>query len=234
MCSEDDLILNRKVTRSMGLNSFQLKWIAIATMLIDHVGAVLFPYEMGFRIIGRISFPIFCFLLAEGFFHTKDVKRYMLRLFIFALISEVPYDLAFRGEIWYQERQNVFFTLFLGVFLLYLMKMSSGFLLKFGEAFFVMYMAEFLCTDYGGRGILLILIYYVLREKKGINVCAGAAWNLLYGWRMIQNYGMLAAPFLALYNGKRGPKLKYFFYVFYPAHLLVLYYLKGVLRQAVK
>ena len=81
----------------MGLSTFQLKWIAIITMLIDHIGAVLFPYELGYRIIGRIAFPIFCFLIVEGFSHTRDVRRYMVRLGIFALISELPYDLAFHG-----------------------------------------------------------------------------------------------------------------------------------------
>lgn len=210
----------------MKLNSFQLKWIAIVTMLIDHVGALLFPYEMGFRIVGRIAFPIFCFLIAEGFFHTGDVKRYMLRLFIFALISEIPYDLAFNGEIWYPDRQNVFFTLFFGVLLMHLLEKCSGALRKFGTVIFLMCMAELLRTDYGGQGILLIIIYYVFREKRAAAVGAGAAWNFLYGWKQIQNYGVLSAPFLALYNGERGPKIKYFFYVFYPAHLLVLYFLK--------
>lgn len=210
----------------MGLHSFQLKWIAIITMLIDHTGAVLFPYEPGFRIIGRIAFPIFCFLIVEGFSHTKDVKRYMLRLFLFALLSEVPYDLAFHGRAWYPERQNVFFTLFLGVFLLYFLERSNETLLKFCAVFFIMYTAEFLCTDYGGRGILLITVYDVFREKKETALGAGAAWNLLYGWRKIQNYGILATFFLAFYNGKRGPNIKFFFYAFYPAHLLVLYCLK--------
>lgn len=99
----------------MGLNSFQLKCIAVITMIIDHTGAVLFPDNMTLRYIGRIAFPIFCFLLVEGFFHTRDVRKYMLRLGMFAVISEIPYDLAFRDTVIEFEHQNVFFTLFIGV-----------------------------------------------------------------------------------------------------------------------
>ena len=213
----------------MGLSTFQLKWIAIITMLIDHIGAVLFPYELGYRIIGRIAFPIFCFLIVEGFSHTRDVRRYMVRLGIFALISELPYDLAFHGEMVYAEGQNVFFTLFLGVLMMYMMSLCSAVPLKAMAAVSIAVLAEVLSTDYSARGILLILIYYTFREKRAIGLPAGALWNFSYGWGMVQCCGVLAAPFLAFYNGKRGPKIKYFFYVFYPAHLLVLYFLKTYL-----
>ncbi len=213
----------------MGLSTFQLKWIAIITMLIDHIGAVLFPYELGYRIIGRIAFPIFCFLIVEGFSHTRDVRRYMVRLGIFALISELPYDLAFHGEMVYAEGQNVFFTLLLGVLMMYMMSLCSAIPLKAMAAVSIAVLAEVLNTDYSARGILLILIYYIFREKRVISLPAGALWNFSYGWGMVQCCGVLATPFLAFYNGKRGPKIKYFFYVFYPAHLLVLYFLKTYL-----
>lgn len=213
----------------MGLSTFQLKWIAIITMLIDHIGAVLFPYELGYRIIGRIAFPIFCFLIVEGFSHTRDVRRYMVRLGIFALISELPYDLAFHGEMVYAEGQNVFFTLLLGVLMMYMMSLCSAVPLKAMAAVSIAVLAEVLNTDYSARGILLILIYYIFREKRVISLPAGALWNFSYGWGMVQCCGVLATPFLAFYNGKRGPKIKYFFYVFYPAHLLVLYFLKTYL-----
>ena len=103
----------------MRLNSYQLKCIAIITMLIDHIGAVLFPENLVLRYIGRISFPIFCFLLAEGFYHTKNVKKYMMRLAVFAVLSEIPYDLAFRNTYIEFTRQNVFFTLLIGVVMMY-------------------------------------------------------------------------------------------------------------------
>ena len=210
----------------MGLNSFQLKCIAIITMLTDHVGAVLFPDEMSFRIIGRIAFPIFCFLIVEGFFHTRDIRRYMIRLGVFALLSEIPYDLAFHGKLVDVTRQNVFFTLLLGIVLMYLLEKSPNIFIKAAEIFLVICAAEVLSTDYSGKGVLLILIYYVFKRWKEMYLCAGAAWNFLYGWGKIQCFGVMASFFLALYNGERGPGLKYFFYIFYPAHLLVLYTLK--------
>ena len=105
-----------------GITSYQLKWIAIVTMVIDHMGAILYPTEMVFRYIGRISFPIFCFLLVEGFCHTHDIFGYMARLGAFALMSEIPYDLAFNGEVLEFTHQNVFFTLLLGVILMYVLE----------------------------------------------------------------------------------------------------------------
>ena len=148
------------MTKKMQLNSFQLKWIAIITMVIDHVGAVLFPQYRLLRCIGRLSFPIFCFLLTEGFFHTKNVERYMVRLGLFAIISEIPYDLAFRKNFLDFERQNVFFTLFIGLALMYAMQKSCETWIKVIEVLLAMWIANALHTDYNLKGILLISIFY--------------------------------------------------------------------------
>ena len=205
----------------MGLNSFQLKCIAVITMIIDHTGAVLFPGELVFRYIGRISFPIFCFLLVEGFFHTRDMRKYMLRLGVFAVLSEIPYDLAFRGTMLEFSHQNVFFSLLIGVMMMYALEKSSEWPIKMTELLLAMWIENLLGTDYGFKGILLIAIYYFLREYKWKKHAAGAVWNLL--WNQIQRCGALATVFLVFYNGKKGPSMKYFFYLFYPLHLLVLY-----------
>lgn len=211
----------------MKLNAFQLKWIAIITMLIDHTGVVLFPSMRIWRMAGRIAFPVFCFLLVEGFFHTRDIYRYMTRLGLFALISEIPYDLAFRGTVLEFGSQNVFFTLCLGVVLMYVMQDGRNMAVRIAELFLVFWAAGFLRCDYGQKGILLILVYYLFREQRELQLLAGAFWNFLYGIGKIQNYGIFATAPLALYNGEKGPGLKYFFYLFYPAHLFLLYIIKN-------
>ena len=132
--------------KRIGITSYQLKWIAIVTMLIDHIGAVLFPGEMILRYVGRISFPIFCFLLTEGVRYTRDIRMYMLRLGGFAILSEIPYDLAFHGRVVDPRYQNVFFTLLLGVILTYLLEHSAEWPLKVVEILLVMAAADPLIT----------------------------------------------------------------------------------------
>lgn len=197
-------------------------------MVIDHIGAIFFPEEWMFRYIGRVAFPIFCFLLTEGVYYTHDIRRYMLRLGIFAVISEVPYDLAFHGEILEFEGQNVFFTLFLGVMLLYLLEKGGEWPVKVMEVLLFMWIAVMLKTDYSFKGILLISMFYFLREYRWIRLAGGALWNFLWN-NPIQEYGVLSVIPLALYNGERGKSMKYFFYIFYPLHLMILFMLFKVL-----
>lgn len=211
-----------QIAKKAGLTSFHLKWIAIITMLIDHIGAVLYPTELIFRYIGRLAFPIFCLLLVEGFCHTRDIYQYMVRMAIFALLSEIPYDLAFHGQLLEFGSQNVFFTLFLGIVAMYLLQKTVGWPGKAAEVLLVMWLAYFLRTDYSFEGILLIVTFYLLRERMWLKLLGGAAWNLLW-LSKIQAYGALAMLPLSLYNGERGKGMKYFFYFFYPAHLLILF-----------
>ena len=214
-------------SKGLGLNSFQLKWIAIITMLIDHVGAILFPTQIGFRIIGRFSFPIFCFLLVEGFHHTRNVKKYMVRLGLFALISEIPYDLAFRHVFLEFQRQNVFFTLLLGMVLMYMLQRTNRIYIKGCYILLSMWFALVAGMSYDYRGILLILIYYTCRKNITAKIVCGAAWNIL--WTGVQQFGALASIPIALYNGEKGRSMKYVFYVFYPVHLLILYFISSIL-----
>lgn len=205
-----------------GLDSFTLKMIGIVTMLIDHVGAILFPQFLFFRIIGRISFPIFTYTLVEGFMHTHDVKKYMTRLGILALVSEIPFDLAFSGTIWNVQSQNVFFTLFLGVFMLYLMLKVPNVIIGFGCVLGLLLLSEFLHTDYSSMGLLMIYWFYQYRDNKVMKALGIAVINLLF-MGGIQVYAILALIPILMHNGNQGIRCKKFFYGFYPVHLFALY-----------
>ena len=220
------------------MNGFTLKLIAVVTMLIDHVTAVLIPYntdayDIG-RSIGRLAFPIFCFLLVEGFYHTKNVQKYMIRLGIFALISEIPFDLAFSDKtnnLGFLDQQNVFFTLFIGLVVIYGMsiiekKYANNMILSnvFDSLVVVAgsAVAILLTTDYTYIGILLIVSFYLFRENKALLTLAVIIVTSLGGsFELIASISMI---FIWMYNGARGPQVnKYLFYAFYPTHILCIY-----------
>ena len=204
-----------------GINTFTLKWIALLAMLCDHIGHALFPDLMILRIIGRISFPIFAYVLVEGFCYTRDVKKYMTRLGVMAILSEIPFDLMASQKVLEFGHQNVFFTLFLGILMLYLMSRTVNPLLQFAYAGIAMMTAEFLKTDYRYYGILIILWFYYWRSNKWVKYLGVAAIMLLFkGWTGC--FTAMALVPIALHNGRRGPKLKWFFYIFYPLHALVI------------
>ncbi|MBO5488074.1 MAG: hypothetical protein J5988_14315, partial [Eubacterium sp.] len=204
---------------------FVLKWIAMTCMLIDHMGAVLFPQYIQMRIIGRLAFPIYCFLLVEGAVHTSDIRKYEKRMLLFAILSELPFDLAFYGKISI-EHQNVFFTLVLGLVVIEQYQRKREKLNNILIFIIAMAAAEILHTDYGAGGIVLIFCFFVLYQnvfmKQAVFILAN---SLIYGIG-IQSYAGFAAVPMLLYNGKRGREMKYFFYIFYPAHLLILYLIK--------
>lgn len=229
-----------------GLTGSTLKYIAIITMLIDHIGAILvapmvYQSELaglgevsnvwGFyyllRNIGRIAFPIFCFFLVEGFFYTRDVKKYALRLFVFALLSEIPFDLGFHGELFYTGGQNVYFTLLIGLGVMAGLKYVNEnianqtlmILARFVVAAAGCILAVVLETDYHMYGIISILVLYMYRLEgnRMKQLIIGAITFLWEPW------ALLAFPLLYLYNGQRGKQPKYLFYGFYPVHILILY-----------
>ncbi len=213
---------------TIGLNVFQLKCIAIVSMVFDHVGLIFFPDEIVFRAIGRISFPVFCFVLVEGFIHTHDQWRYLFRLGLFALISEIPFDLARSGTWMDPAHQNVFFTLFFGFAMLCGLRLYKD---TVGRALVIVIAIAFAAvtsTDYGIMGVLLILVYYVMRDYKWPKLALGALWNFCFR-DTVQFFGVFAALPLAVYNGEKGRSLKWAFYIFYPVHLLLLYAIKMLL-----
>ncbi|NLZ83422.1 MAG: hypothetical protein GX915_07145 [Clostridiales bacterium] len=224
------------------MSSFGLKMIAIITMLIDHIGAVFIPSNtteyLIFRSIGRLAFPIFVFLLVEGFYHTRDSKKYLIRLGIFALISEIPFDLAFYGDF-YMGHQNIFFTLFLGLLLIILMRDVE---VRFPKNVLAIYIIKailvivfciisiYLQTDYSFLGILLITAFYLFRGNKILLVLS---MLIIFGTPIggINVLATLSMIFIALYNGKKGKSMKYFFYIFYPAHLTILFLISQYIKM---
>lgn len=262
--------------------------------------------DITIRSIGRLAFPIFCFLLVEGFLHTSNMKKYLVRLGIFALVSDLPFDMAFFGEITIKH-QNVFFTLFIAVFALlaadHVKKQESfngfhkfvdriGFLIAgaFGAyacitsmgsivgyiigaifelddfvsnvisgavgfiAGFIVYLvktkkyeaekkmritvgllyvfaffmlAELLCTDYGGWGVLAVVIMWLARPAWVNGFTAGVLALTIMSFG--EATAFISALPVEMYNGKRGLKMKYFFYAFYPAHLALYVLLRYVL-----
>lgn len=210
--------------KRLGLNGFYLKWIAIISMCLDHVGAVLFPQYLVFRIVGRLAFPIFAFLLVEGFLHTSNQNRYLLRLGMFALISEIPFDLAFQGELLSFSHQNVFFTLFLGMLLLVIQNRIRKNSFQILCSLIVILIAYFGRVDYNFVGLLFILGFYYFRDSRRNQCICFIVLNLAcFGIETIQAVACVSAILILFYNGEKGKSLKYFFYLFYPLHLLVIY-----------
>jgi len=223
------------------MSAFWLRFIALATMLIDHIGAILLPQFTFLRIIGRISFPIYAFLIVNGYRHTRNRWQYLLRLILFALISEVPHDVAFymhgQGVIEFSN-QNIFFTLGLGL----LAMMARDWLEQRGvvrsQANFMVFVpasivAELLGFSYGAVGILTLFLFDLRWDKVIPTWTAGVALTLVfYAMTPIQAYGALAMIPISMYNGKpglRNPLLQYGFYLFYPVHLLALYAVHSML-----
>jgi len=223
--------------KKSGLSQEMLKLIACVTMLIDHTGAVLFPQYLSLRIIGRIAFPIYCFLLSEGVFYTKSPRKYGLRLGVGAFLSELPFDLALFGCITLQY-QSVMITLLLGFVMGICMKRVSK---PHWQVLLIIpfaIIAQWLNTDYGGWGIALIALFVLSRnmpQRLLVQTVGMAAICYLMdsfvmsigGLRVpIEVFALAAMVPIALYSGEKISKsktLQWAFYLFYPVHLTVLY-----------
>lgn len=224
--------------------SEQLKKIAMGTMFLDHA-AVALIYNRGLdvvtplfgmiglamRLVGRMAFPLYAFLLVQGFLYTKDWKRHVTRVAVFALISEIPYNLVVSGNIWNPETQSTMLTMCIGLLCMrgiawsetrnpkYMSVIFTGMIALLGMA-----LAEVLHADYGAYGILLLLIFYLFRYRLVWQMGAGCVVLLfmynfnLYGWA-----AWIAFFFINRYNGERGRKLGLLPYVFYPVHLMILF-----------
>lgn len=315
--------MEQTVEAKKGITGSTLKIIAIVAMFIDHFAAVIldgylqttikpemtyqetvqwladngviYYTDTAMRLIGRFGFPLFCFLLVEGFTHTSHLGKYIRNLAIFALISELPFDLGFAGKLFYPEYQNVFFTLLIGVLTLTVVKKLGEdrtwspklvplfYVSSFAIGAFILYMiqnsilldllyvfnvepklwaliliggvtglagmtiisrqwtadqknsfffhvmpmiagallADLLKTDYSGWGVVVITIMYLFRNNKTKEMAFGCLALTVMSFMEVTAFLMLIP--VSKYNGKRGLSLKYFFYAFYPVHILILY-----------
>ena len=224
------------------LSNFDLKLIAIITMTIDHIGVVFgTPFYNLLRAVGRLSFPIFAFLLTEGYVHTKSFSKYFLRLLVLAVISEIIYDYVFFGSFIYRGANNIFFTLALGLLTLFLLDKSKSLIKRYFkdkvDLFIILpitylliivimgLMGEFLNFSYGMLGILVISFFYLFKTNFPLVVISVSLSTLILG-EGVQYFSLFSLILIYFYNQKLGKKSKLFFYLYYPLHILVLGFIK--------
>lgn len=234
------------------MSSFVIKLIAICSMFCDHAGDSLIGHFTFLNVIGRIAFPLFAFQIVIGFVNTSNIKKYLSRMFVFAIISQIPYQIFITGYTGEKFNLNVFFTLACGLISLIIVN-KQIIQNKFGDTFIKIIFIGLICTlaqitkcDYGAIGILIILLIYFTypydfkKENDKINyqklvlLILGAIVLCMINYRKIIAMGVLKITtevivaavlpiiFMLAYNGKKGKSLKYFFYAFYPVHLIIL------------
>lgn len=210
-------------------------------MLLDHIGATMVQ-GYALRIIGRIAFPIFCFLMAEGTFYTRNPRKYGLRLMVGALLSEIPFDLAFRGKLTW-EYQNVMLTLFLGFLTVEIIQKTKFDIVKLLAVSSGFVLAEWANTDYGGFGVLLVVLFSQTRGKLWFQTVL----VMMFSWMMnslkipvlgmmvpIEMFAVFAMIPIALYSGRKATSsraVQWGYYLFYPVHLMILVIVRILLRN---
>ncbi len=228
-----------KIKKFQILNGAQLKYIAFLSMLIDHVnngivaplldgkGALLYISNI-FSILGRIAFPIFIFFVVEGFFKTKNTKKYLINLILFGIIAEVPFDM-FTSKVFYNPNwNNIMFTLALCLVTVWIIdelkgKVKNKFLWYGISVVIVMafgLLAMLLSLDYDYHAIIIAYVFYIFYDRPVMSAAIG------YISIIKELYSFLGFAMTITYNGKRGKQYKWFNYLFYPVHLLII----GIIR----
>ncbi|MBQ9443890.1 MAG: TraX protein [Lachnospiraceae bacterium] len=221
-----------------------LKLIAVVTMFLDHIGSVFFPGTLWLRYVGRLAFPIYCFLIVEGFLHTRNLKAYMWRLFAFALISEIPFDMAFYGKVFDVKHQNVFWTMLFGLMAISLMSLislenmilESALRLLIAAPFAVT--AQLIHTDYRWVGVYLIAVMYVFHDLQFVMAGCVSFLMLPVFTNALEYVGIISLIPITMYNGRRGyakgtmgKVIQWTFYILYPVHLIIFTMLRDHLMR---
>lgn len=231
------------------MNSRVIKILAIATMTIDHIGFWLYPNTELFRIIGRIAMPLFCLLAANGVKRTRNVWKYLLRLFVFAVVIQAFINLFMYGDLFALEWWNVFFDLSFGVAAAWFVNVALKAVTTQGDFSWreyanitaaiiglvgIVLLAGLAPVDYGSAAVLLVVMFYLALQHSvtALRITAGFAiaifCALLYlklGWQ-VQWWAFLALPFIILFSDRKlkiSIYEKYAFYVYYPLHIVVIY-----------
>lgn len=205
--------------------------IALIAMFLDHFARIIYPDLYILKVIGRLAFILYSFLLVEGFTHTKSTSHYFFRLFLFALLSEIPYDLAFGDNLFDPSRQNIFFTLLAGLAALLVIeskKIASD--VKVLLVATLVTAANLFNFDYYYLGVLQVVCFYVFRSNRVKQFLTVGILNLFYMFRIATQaaavFGLLP---IYLYKGEQGKKTGVLFYIFYPAHLLLFWIIRRYL-----
>jgi hypothetical protein len=233
--------------------SMSLHIMAMAFMLCDHLWGTIVPGNDWLTCVGRLAFPIFAFLIVEGYFHTKNLRKYVLRMLIFAILSEIPFNLAIGSRLFYPIHQNVLWSFLISIGLIHWNEKVKTRriwlrLLVAVLTFLIAYIGGLLTmVDYYHAGILTVLVFYCFRNRQwwcypaqflalwciNIEMLGGYSYEVqLWGetyFIMQQGFALLALIPIWLYRGKQGyhsKPLQYLYYAFYPVHLLILGLLK--------
>ena len=230
--------------------SMSLHMMAMLFMLCDHLWGTVVPGNDWLTCVGRLAFPIFAFMLVEGYFHTRNLKKYVGRLLLFAVISEIPFNLALGSSLFYPIHQNVLWSFLISIGLIYWNERAgkTGKIWKSVAVGILSVILGYLVglltmVDFYHAGILTVLVFYFFRQRKwwgyiGQLLClwyinVEMLGGLSYEWQVLgetvwvsqQSFALLALIPIWLYRGRQGPHskvLQYTYYAFYPVHLLVL------------
>ena len=238
------------------ISSAGLHLLAMGLMLCDHLWATLIPGNNWLTCIGRLAYPIFAFMLVEGYFHTRNLKKYALRLLLFAAVSEIPFNLMYSSSVIYPFHQNVIWTLLIGLGMIYLNEKAKNKkpiiagLVRIGTVFLGGLLGLVTFSDYNAAGVLMILVFYFFRGNAWwcyLGQFAGLYYinfemlkGLVFPITMFgntfeipqQGLAILALLPIWLYRGRKGYRSRWFqwlCYGFYPAHMLLLWLIRSVI-----
>lgn len=248
-----------KQNSKLQISSSGLHILAMGFMLCDHLWAMLFPAAEWLTCIGRMAFPIFAFMIAEGYLHTRNLRRYLLRILVGAILSEIPFDLMYGSRIFYPYHQNVLWTFLFSLLLIELMEKSRSrfqpvlaMLLSVGIAILGFVLGYVTMVDYYGVGVLTVLMFYFFRGRNwknrlcqflclyflNVKLLGGYYYSVfIFGFEIEivqQGLALLSLIPIWMYQGRRGISHKgfqYFCYAFYPVHMLVLFIIREIVLR---